>query len=165
MIPLLKLAWTYRKWIGIALAAVSLVIAFLAYRHSLIAMGHREGAAEIQVQWDNEKAKSKDQRIQWYEDQVAKANADKAKSEADTAALAKRLADGQVSISRLQDALGRARMTTSEPVPGKCPVVRLSSAFRVCVQAASNGAASQIADCEAFGVSKPVAPATGNPAP
>lgn len=41
-----------RKWIGYGLAAVLVAALLLAYRHSLIVDGRRQGEAKVQALWD-----------------------------------------------------------------------------------------------------------------
>lgn len=155
MIPIALKLWKYRKLAGYALAAVAL--ALLAWRIN----AWRGAYTELPVVKESLTAERKARAVdaQAWKAQLSEYAARVAKQEADSAVLAKTLADEQTQIERLKEALSRAKLVTYAPSVQNCPPVpRLSSAFRMCVQAASTGTAADAARCETFGVRQPEAP-------
>lgn len=162
MIPIPWTAlWRYRKWIGYAIAAIALAI--LAWRIA----AWREAYAELPAVKESLTAEKEGRAadLKAWKDEVSAYTARLAKQEADTAALSATLTQAQDRAQSLQSALSRARLVNREPspVPGDPPVVRLSPAVRLCINAAITGAPADAADCQAIGMR--LSPAAGDPDP
>ncbi len=162
MIPApLLLLWKYRRLAGYAVAAVALAV--VAWR---IAAWHKAYTELPQVKESltaERKGRAADAKA--WKDEVSAYTARLAKQEADTAALSASLVQAQDRAQSLQNALSRARLVNREPspVPGDPPVVRLSRAVRLCVNAAITDTPADAADCQAVGMRVPAA--AGNPDP
>lgn len=155
-IPYIGPLWKFRKAIGIAVAALAVIWAI----HSYGSRRYDAGRAAETAKWEKLVADAKTDRIASYEAQIIAANAAQAKAQADSAALAGKLTDAATLTQTLQTALTRARLVSREtsPIPGCPDVPRLSRGLRVCLNAASTGAASAAQDCEAAGVRVPGTP-------
>jgi hypothetical protein len=102
----------YRKWIGYGLAVVLLVGLFLAYRHSLIEMGDKRGAARIQALWDRDTAK----RDTLEAKLIADAKARQAATEANNAKVLQDATQALVSIADQRDDTERLLQSARDQV-------------------------------------------------
>ena len=154
------------KWLKPAAGAI-LVLVVIWQVHAFGARKYAAGEKANEAVWLAKVSEARQARIDEYEAGIAKAKADLARSQADSADLAAKLKDGQAVVETLQTALARARLTTrATPTPeNPHPDVRLSSDFRVCIQAAVDGTADSAARCTAVGVREPATAGTGAPAP
>lgn len=141
------LLWKYRKVAAYVLLALLLVWVCWYLRHT--------GVMAERARWEVKVSEAREQRIEAYEGQLAAYKKRLTASEGDTADLSVKLADAQARTKAISDALSRARLTHETPVPGACPVVRLSRDFRLCITAATAGTAAATADCAASGVPVP----------
>jgi hypothetical protein len=139
------------------LLKVGLVVAILGatWLH-----GHHRGVTSTEAKHQVELSAAKSARIKQYEDQIVAQQAKAQQLEADSDKLQAQL-DQQLGQNHiLIDALSRVPLVTHEPnpVPGGAPIVRLTPAVRVCLNAATIGTAGAAADCKAIGVRTAPAP-------
>ena len=128
MIPFLKLAWTYRKWIGYGIAVLAIFATLWTLLHNYGVRHYNDGIADEKVLW----AKS-----------IEAANAKVRKQDADYLALQRERDKAKAEIEALRNRPPAAPRTLIREVPTDAPAAtcpRLSPDFRMRYNAASDAA-------------------------